>query len=118
MFSPFWIVMLVMLVVLLIGLPFLTPYRRPIGKEPNRFVVNPPPKFKGMEVKFTLASEYHRYRNPMRDLRRFVGWPSGRQWVLLRKFWNRETPNGAMKFAMWLRRTAPTSVPSGKTRGA
>lgn len=53
-----------------------------------------------MGIKYALSSDYMKYRNPMRDLRRFCGWPSGRQWVRLRKYWNRERLDGARKFAM------------------
>jgi hypothetical protein len=31
-------------------------------------------------------NQYAAWRSPMRDARREVGWPSGRQWVKFRKF--------------------------------
>lgn len=50
-------------------------------------------------IKFYPSSVYSHFRNPMRTLRRFAGWPGGRQWVKLRKFWNREYPQGAKRLA-------------------
>ena len=32
------------------------------------------------------ANQYAAWRNPMREARRKIGWPSGRQWVKFRKF--------------------------------
>lgn len=53
----------------------------------------------GLTIRFIASSLYTHYRNAMRDLRRFCGWPSGRQWVKSRKHWNREYPQGARRFA-------------------
>lgn len=63
-------------------------------------------------VRYSLSSEYSRYRAPMRILRRFCGWPSGRQWVLLRKHWNRERPDGARRFANVVARFWATNAPA------
>lgn len=41
---------------------------------------------KAATVLFLPASKYMPWRNPMRDARRQMGWPSGRQWVKVRKF--------------------------------
>ena len=31
-------------------------------------------------------NQYAQWRSPMREARRSVGWPSGRQWIKFRKF--------------------------------
>lgn len=52
-----------------------------------------------MGAKFISADRWAKYRNPMREFRRFLQWPSGRQWVKRRKEYNRMMPNGAEVFA-------------------
>lgn len=103
-----WLVFFVMVGVLSVGAWFVTPY-----KEKNPKVrINPvgsEKKAKELGYHFTLSSHYRHYRNPMRNLRRYIGWPSGRQWVKLRKYWNRETPNGAKRFAHFISTAGATS---------
>lgn len=40
-------------------------------------------------IRFTPAYLYRNWRNPLRNLRRFLGWPSGRQWRITRKKYSR-----------------------------
>ncbi|UOF81197.1 hypothetical protein [Caudoviricetes sp.] len=64
---------------------------------------------------FIPAHIYRHYRNPMRALRRFLGNPSGRQWVKLRKHYNREVPNGAFRFALAVQRMLNTATTAQRT---
>jgi hypothetical protein len=49
--------------------------------------------------RFFPANKWRHWRNPLKELRRFLQWPSGRQWTKLRKQYNRMMPDGALRFA-------------------
>ena len=97
-----YLVFLVMCAAVMGGFWFVSPHRSPRTPTSPRYTDPRPLRRKERElasVRFLPSYVYRHYRNPMRVLRRFLGKMSGRQWVKLRKHYNREVPNGAEKFA-------------------
>ncbi len=90
-----WIVFLVMAAVFMGGIWFITPTeKKPVFRAPATRAE------RAIGFTSTPAHIYRHYRNPMRTLRKFLGDPSGRQWRKLRKYYNRQVPDGARRFAM------------------